>query len=33
MLPTTIHDNNDNETRDKRVIRFNDIDYKTQQPL
>jgi hypothetical protein len=33
MLPTTIHDNNDNEICDKRVIRFNDTDYKTQQPL
>jgi hypothetical protein len=33
MLPTTIHDNNDNELRDKRVIRYNDIDYKIQQPL
>jgi hypothetical protein len=29
MLPTTIHDNNDNELRDKKVI----SDYKTQQPL
>jgi hypothetical protein len=33
MLPTTIHENKDNELCDKRVIKFNDINYKTQQQL
>jgi hypothetical protein len=33
MLPNTIHDNNDNGLCDKKIIRFNEIDYKTQQPL